>query len=418
MIFGGNMSENRRVVVTGLGAVTPLGNNVKDTWDGLKNGKCGIAQITQFDTEKFKAKLAAEVKDFDPKEYLEVNEVLRTDRYAQLAVATAKQAVDESGIEGNVEPERFAVMFGTGIGGIGTFEKEHTKLMEKGPRRVSPLFIPMMIGNMAAGMIAIRHDCRGSAMPAVTACASGSNAIGEALRLIRHGYADAVIAGGAESTITPSAVAGFVNMQALSTSEDPNAASLPFDKRRGGFVMGEGSVALILEEYEHAKKRGAKIYGEVCGYGSTCDAYHITAPHPEARGGAQAMTDAMHEAGYTAEDKVYVNAHGTGTHMNDLIETIAIKKALGEEAAGNAWVSSTKSMTGHMLGAAGAIEAMACLLALDEGIIPPTINLNEPDEECDLNYVPNKAVKADITLALSNSLGFGGHNACLAFRRV
>lgn len=412
------MSENRRVVVTGLGAVTPLGNNVKDTWDGLKNGKCGIAQITQFDTEKFKAKLAAEVKDFDPKEYLEVNEVLRTDRYAQLAVAAAKQAVDESGIEGNVEPERFAVMFGTGIGGIGTFEKEHTKLMEKGPRRVSPLFIPMMIGNMAAGMIAIRHDCRGSAMPAVTACASGSNAIGEALRLIRHGYADAVIAGGAESTITPSAVAGFVNMQALSTSEDPNAASLPFDKRRGGFVMGEGSVALILEEYEHAKKRGAKIYGEVCGYGSTCDAYHITAPHPEARGGAQAMTDAMHEAGYTAEDKVYVNAHGTGTHMNDLIETIAIKKALGEEAAGNAWVSSTKSMTGHMLGAAGAIEAMACLLALDEGIIPPTINLNEPDEECDLNYVPNKAVKADITLALSNSLGFGGHNACLAFRRV
>lgn len=412
------MSENRRVVVTGLGAVTPLGNNVKDTWDGLKNGKCGIAQITQFDTEKFKAKLAAEVKDFDPKEYLEVNEVLRTDRYAQLAVAAAKQAVDESGIEGNVEPERFAVMFGTGIGGIGTFEREHTKLMEKGPRRVSPLFIPMMIGNMAAGMIAIRHDCRGSAMPAVTACASGSNAIGEALRLIRHGYADAVITGGAESTITPSAVAGFVNMQALSTSQDPDAASLPFDKRRGGFVMGEGSVALILEEYEHAKMRGAKIYGEVCGYGSTCDAYHITAPHPDARGGAQAMMDAMREAGYTAEDKVYVNAHGTGTHMNDLIETIAIKKALGEEAAGNALVSSTKSMTGHMLGAAGAIEAMACLLALEEGIIPPTINLKEPDEECDLNYVPNKAVKADITLALSNSLGFGGHNACLAFRRV
>lgn len=412
------MSENRRVVVTGLGAVTPLGNNVKDTWDGLKNGKCGIAQITQFDTEKFKAKLAAEVKDFDPKEYLEVNEVLRTDRYAQLAVAAAKQAVDESGIEGNVEPERFAVMFGTGIGGIGTFEREHTKLIEKGPRRVSPLFIPMMIGNMAAGMIAIRHDCRGSAMPAVTACASGSNAIGEALRLIRHGYADAVITGGAESTITPSAVAGFVNMQALSTSQDPDAASLPFDKRRGGFVMGEGSVALILEEYEHAKMRGAKIYGEVCGYGSTCDAYHITAPHPDARGGAQAMMDAMREAGYTDEDKVYVNAHGTGTHMNDLIETIAIKKALGEEAAGNALVSSTKSMTGHMLGAAGAIEAMACLLALEEGIIPPTINLKEPDEECDLNYVPNKAVKADITLALSNSLGFGGHNACLAFRRV
>ena len=412
------MSDNRRVVVTGLGAVTPLGNNVKDTWEGLKNGRGGIAPITQFDTAKFKAKLAAEVKDFNPKEYLEVNEVLRTDRYAQLAVAAAQQAVDESGIEGNVQPERFAVMFGTGIGGIGTFETEHTKLMEKGPRRVSPLFIPMMIGNMAAGMIAIRHDCRGSAMPAVTACASGSNAIGEAVRLIRHGYADAVISGGAESTITPSAVAGFVNMQALSTSENPDEASLPFDKRRGGFVMGEGAVALILEEYEHAKARGARIYGEVCGYGSTCDAYHITAPHPEARGGAKAMKDAMSEAGYTDEDRVYINAHGTGTHMNDMIETIAIKKALGEEAAEKALISSTKSMTGHMLGAAGAIEAMACLLVLDEGIIPPTINLNEPDEECDLNYVPNKAVKADITLALSNSLGFGGHNACLAFRRV
>jgi 3-oxoacyl-[acyl-carrier-protein] synthase II len=290
--------------------------------------------------------------------------------------------------------------------------------MEKGPRRVSSLFIPMMIGNMAAGMIAIKHDCRGSAMPAVTACASGSNAIGEAVRLIRHGYADAVITGGAESTITPMAVAGFVNMQALSTSTNPNEASLPFDKRRGGFVMGEGAVALVLEEYEHAKARGAKIYGEVCGYGSTCDAHHITAPHPEARGGAQAMVDAMNEAGYTDSDVVYVNAHGTGTHMNDIVETIAIKKALGEDAARKAFVSSTKSMTGHMLGAAGAIEAMACLKALDEGIIPPTINLLEADEECDLNYVPNKAVKAEITLALSNSLGFGGHNACLAFRKV
>jgi 3-oxoacyl-[acyl-carrier-protein] synthase II len=255
-------------------------------------------------------------------------------------------------------------------------------------------------------------------MPAVTACASGSNAIGEAVRLIRHGYADAVITGGAESTITPMAVAGFVNMQALSTSTNPNEASLPFDKRRGGFVMGEGAVALVLEEYEHAKARGVKIYGEVCGYGSTCDAHHITAPHPEARGGAQAMVDAMNEAGYTDSDVVYVNAHGTGTHMNDIVETIAIKKALGEDAARKAFVSSTKSMTGHMLGAAGAIEAMACLKALDEGIIPPTINLLEADEECDLNYVPNKAVKADITLALSNSLGFGGHNACLAFRKV
>ena len=412
------MNQNRRVVVTGMGAVTPLGNNVADTWRGLRTGKNGIDHITLFDTEKFKAKLAAEVRGFDPGQYLDVNDVLRTDRYTQFAVASAQQAVDESGIAGKVDPDRFSVLFGTGIGGINTFETEHTKLLEKGPRRVSPLFIPMMISNMAAGMIAIRHDCRGTAMPIVTACASGSNAIGEAMRLIRHGYADAVITGGTEAAVTPSAVAGFVNMQALSTSDDPNAASLPFDSRRGGFVIGEGSVAFVLEEYEHAVSRGARIYGEICGYGTTCDAYHITAPHPEARGGAKAMTDAMAEAGYTAEDTVYVNAHGTGTPMNDAIETIAIKKALGEEKAREAFVSSTKSMTGHMLGAAGAIEALACIFALQESIIPPTINLNEQDEACDLNCVPNTAVKTPVTLALSNSLGFGGHNACLAFRKV
>ena len=412
------MSENRRVVVTGMGAVTPLGNNVKQTWESLKSGKNGIAPITLFDTKEFKAKLGAQVKDFDPKEYMEVNDILRTDSYAQFAVAAAQQAADDSKIEGTVEPERFAVLFGTGIGGIGTFENEHTKLMQRGPRRVSPLFVPMMIANMASGLIAIRHDCRGGAMPAVTACASGSNAIGEAMRMIRHGYADAVITGGAEAAINASAVAGFVNMQALSTSENPDEASLPFDKRRGGFVIGEGAVALILEEYEHAKARGAKIYGEVCGYGSTCDAYHITAPHPEARGGAKAMENAMAEAGYNDNDIVYINAHGTGTPMNDVVETVAIKKALGEENARKAYVSSTKSMTGHMLGAAGAIEALACLFALNEGVIPPTINLNEQDEACDLNYVPNKAVNVNATLALSNSLGFGGHNACLAFRKV
>ena len=412
------MSENRRVVVTGIGAVTPLGNNAAETWEGMKSGKNGIGPITLFDTEGFKAKLAAEVKGFDPREYLQVNEVLRTDRYAQFAVAVAKQAADESGIDGTVDPERYAVIFGTGIGGISTFEKEHSTLLEKGARRVSPLMVPMMIGNMAAGMIAIRHDCRGSVMPAVTACASGSNAIGEAMRLIRHGYADAAITGGAEAAIIPSAIAGFANMQALSVSDNPEEASLPFDKRRGGFVMGEGAAALVLEEYEHAKKRGARIYGEVCGYGSTCDAYHITAPHPEGRGGTRAMEEAMREAGYTPEDLVYVNAHGTGTPMNDAIETVVIKKALGEEAAKRALVSSTKSMTGHMLGAAGAVEALACLLALDEGVIPPTINLKEQDEACDLNCTPNRAVKAGITLALSNSLGFGGHNACLAFRKV
>jgi 3-oxoacyl-[acyl-carrier-protein] synthase II len=266
-------------------------------------------------------------------------------------------------------------------------------------------------------MIAIRHDCRGSAIPAVTACASGSNAIGEAMRLVRHCYADAVITGGAEAAIVPSAIAGFVNMKALTVSENPDEASLPFDKRRGGFVIGEGAVALVLEEYEHAKARGAKIYGEVCGYGSTCDAHHITAPHPDGRGGAQAMIDAMKEAAYTEQDTVYINAHGTGTPMNDLVETAAIKKALGEENAKKAYVSSTKSMTGHMLGAAGAIEALACLFALKEGVIPPTINLKEQDENCDLNCVPNTAVEADLTLALSNSLGFGGHNASIIVKK-
>lgn len=408
----------RRVVVTGVGAITPVGNNANDTWDALKMGKNGIAPITFFNTDNLKAKLAAEVKDFDASEYLDVNEALRTDRFTKLALGASYQAVADSNIKDNVDPDRFSVIFGTGIGGITTFETEHTKLLEKGPRRVSPLFVPMMISNMASGMIAIKFDCRGSAMPIVTACASGSNAIGEAARLIRHGYADAVISGGTEAAICPSAIAGFANMLALSTSEDPNAASLPFDKRRGGFVIGEGSVSLILEEYEHALKRGAKIYGEICGYGSTCDAYHITAPHPDARGGAKAMTDALSEADYTEKDTVYINAHGTGTPMNDVLETLAIKKALGEKKAKESFVSSTKSMTGHMLGAAGAIEAFACLMALKENIIPPTINLLEQDEKCDLNYVPNKAVNADITLALSNSLGFGGHNACLAFRKV
>lgn len=408
----------RRVVVTGMGAVTPVGSNVEDSWRALVEGKNGIAPITFFDTSDFKAKLGAEVKGFNPLDYMERSEMLRSDRYTHFAVAAATQAVTQSGIEGKVAPERFAVYFGTGIGGIGTFEVEHTKLLEKGPRRVSPLFVPMMIANMAAGTIAIRYNCKGAAMPSVTACASGSNAIGEAVRAIRHGYADAVVTGGAEASICPSAIAGFVNMQALSVAQNPDEASLPFDKRRAGFVIGEGSVALILEEYEHAVSRGAEIYAEVCGYGSTCDAYHITAPHPEAEGGARAMEDAMREAGYTESDVVYINAHGTGTPMNDSTETIAIKKALGEEAAKKAYISSTKSMTGHMLGAAGAVEAMACVMALRDGVLPPTINLLEPDENCDLNYLPGKAVKVDVDLALSNSLGFGGHNACLAFRKV
>lgn len=412
------MSEVRRVVVTGLGAITPVGNNVEETWNSMISGKNGIGPITKFDVTNYKAKFAAEVKDFDPRDYMDKMESLRTDRYTQFAVAAAAQAAEDSGIEGTVEPERLSVSLGVGIGGMETFEAEHTKLMEKGPRRVSPLFIPMMIPNMAAGTIAIKHNCQGSVMPAVTACASGSNAIGEAMRLIKHGYADAVFTGGTESTITPTSLAGFINMQALSTAASADEASLPFDSRRGGFVMGEGAVVLVLEEYEHAKARGAKIYGEICGYGSTCDAHHITAPHPEGKGGANAMKQAMAEAGYEDGETVYVNAHGTGTPMNDVLETKAIKLALGEEAASKAYVSSTKSMTGHMLGAAGAVEALACIMALKEGVIPPTINLNQQDPECDLNYVPNKAVKADIQLALSNSLGFGGHNACIAFRKV
>lgn len=407
-----------RVVVTGIGVVSPVGNTLEETWNNLVNGVCGIAPITLFDTTDYKAKVAGEVKNFEPRDYMTKQEIMRSDRFTQFAVAAAAQAVEESGVIGTVDPARIGVYFGSGIGGINTMTKEHAKLLNKGPARVSPYCVPMMIANMAAGEIAIRYNCQGAAMPAVTACASGSNAIGEALRQIRHGYADAVITGGSDAAVNELGVAGFVNMHALSTSEDPNAASLPFDKRRAGFVIGEGATALVLEEYEHAVARGAKIYGEVCGYGSTCDAYHMTSPAPDAAGGARAMIQAMEEAGYSESDRVYVNAHGTGTPMNDSGETTAIKTALGEEKAHEILISSTKSMTGHLLGAAGAIEAAVCLKVLETGIVPPTINLEEPDPACDLNYVPNKAVEAEIDLCLSNSLGFGGHNACLAFRKV
>ena len=411
--------NNRRVVVTGMGVISPIGNDVETVWNNMTEGNHGIGPITYFDTTNYKAKLAAQVKDFDPKVYMEKSEVLRSDRYAQYAMGAAVQAVEESGVIGTLAPDRIAVYFGSGIGGLNTITAEVDKLNKRGPHRVSPFCVPMMIPNMAAGQIAIRYNCQGAAMPSVTACASGSNAIGEALRVIRHGYADAVITGGAEASIVPVGIAGFVNMQALSCAEDADAASLPFDKRRAGFLIGEGAAALVLEEYEHAAARGAKIYGEICGYGSTCDAYHITAPRPDADGGARAMAQALEEAGYQGNEKVYINAHGTGTPLNDVGETRAIKIALGEEQAyKNTLVSSTKSVTGHMLGAAGAIEAIACLKALETGMIPPTINLQEPDEQCDLNYVPNKAVEAKVDLALSNSLGFGGHNACLAFRRI
>ena len=408
----------KRAVVTGMGVISPVGNDVKTFWDNIVNARHGIGPITKFDATDYKAKLAAEVKDFNARAYMEKTDVMRSDLYAQYALAAAGMAVNESGVVGTVDPERFGVYFGSGIGGIGTFQREMDKLRNEGPKKVSPFFIPMLISNMAAGAVAIRFNCKGPAMPSVTACASGANAIGEALRSIRHGYADAIITGGAEAAVTELGMAGFINMQALSVAQDPSAASLPFDRRRAGFVIGEGAGALVLEEYEHAKARGAKIFGEVAGYGSSCDAYHITAPIPGGAGGARAMREAMREAGYSENESIYINAHGTGTPLNDAAETLAIKNAFGEKKAKKIRISSTKAVTGHMLGAAGAAEAIVCLLALGEGIIPPTANLSEPDGDCDLDYVPIKAVIEKADAALSNSFGFGGHNACLAFRRI
>lgn len=409
----------RRVVITGMGCVTPIGNDVPTFWESLKNGKCGIGPITHFDTADYKAKVAGEVKDFDPLQYMEKSEIRKFDVFCWYAMAAATQAVEESGIKDTLPPQRIGTYFGSGIGGMGTFAEEQKVLMEKGPRRVSPFFVPGMIINMAGGLIAIKYNFQGASIPIVTACATGNNAIGEAYRAIKHGYLDAVLTGGAEAAIIPLGVAGFSNMKALSTTEDPAAACVPFDARRNGFVMGEGAGALVLEEYEHAVARGAKIYGELCGYGVSCDAHHITAPHPEGLGGAAALTMALEEAGGCEDfSKLYINAHGTSTPLNDSGETKAIKKALGEEAARKCMVSSTKSMTGHMLGAAGAVEAIASVLAVKEGIVPPTIGYQEPDPECDLDYVPNVAREAQVDLALSASLGFGGHNAYLAFRRV
>ena len=399
-----------------MGAITPVGNDVSTFWSSIVAGKNGIGPITRFDTTDFKAKLAAEVKDFDPNLYMEKAEIRKSDLFAQYGMAAAYQAVKDSGILENIAPERLGVYVGSGIGGITTFTEEVIKLHDKGPRRVSPLFIPTMIANMAAGDIAIKFHAQGPCVPVTTACATGSTAIGEAYRAIRGGYADAVISGGAEAAIGPTGVAGFINCMALSASTDPEAASIPFDKRRNGFVMGEGAGILILEEYEHAKARGARIYAEMCGYGSTCDAYHMTAPDPEAGGAARAITDAVKESGMEGETKVYFNAHGTSTPLNDKSETLAIKKAFGENAY-KILISSTKSMTGHMLGATGGVEAIAAIMAMREGIVPPTIGLKEPDPDCDLDYVPLVARKAEINLALSVNLGFGGHNACLAFKK-
>ena len=409
---------SKRVVVTGLGVLTPIGNDVASFWEGLKAGKNGIAPITRFDTADLKAKLGAEIKDFDPKQIFDAKTVRQTDRYQQYALAAAMQAVEDSGIREQIAPERFGVYFGSGIGGFETFVNEHNTFLNRGPARVSPFFITKMISNMAAGMIAIQMQAKGPCIEITTACATGTNAIGEAMRAIRHGYADAIIAGGVDAALHPLSMAGFINCQALTDSTDPDAASIPFDKRRNGFVMGEGAGALILEEYEHAKARGAKIYAELVGYGSTCDAFHVTAPDSEAKASGQAIADCLAEANkQVPAEQIYLNAHGTSTPLNDKTETQAIKNAFGADAY-KIHVSSTKSMTGHLLGAAGAIEAIAAIKALENGIIPPTINYREADPECDLDITPNKAVEAPLELVLSTSLGFGGHNACVAFAKI
>ena len=409
---------NRRVVVTGLGAITPIGNNVTDFFDNVQAGKCGIDFIKSFDTEAYSAKLAAEVKDFEPKDYMDPKEARRMDRFSQFAIAAAKEAVEDSMIDlEKIDKERFGVIVGSGIGAIDDIEKQTNTLRDKGPKRVNPLFIPMTITNMAAGNIAIRFGALGICTNVVTACATGNNCIGEAFRNIKHGYADIILAGGAEGSITPLGIAGFQSLTALSTSQDPLRASIPFDKERDGFVMGEGAGVLVVEEYEHAKARGAKIYAEIVGYGSTCDAYHITSPSPDGVGGARAMKLAMEEAGIKPEDVSYINAHGTSTPPNDRTETASIKIALGEEAY-KVPISSSKSMFGHLLGAAGAVEAIVCVKAIENDFIPATIGLSVPDEECDLDYVPGVGRKAKISYAMSNSLGFGGHNATLIFKNL
>ena len=408
----------KRVVITGMGAVTPIGNNVSDMWRAMTAGICGIAPITRFDTSDFKVKIAAEVKNFAPEDFgMDKVEARRMDLYSQYAMAAAREAAEDARLSG-IAPERLGVYMGSGIGGMHTFVAETEKLLTRGPSRVSPFYIPMMISNIAAGNIAIAYNAQGPSLPVVSACATSTNTVGEAYRTIKHGYADAIIAGGSEATIEPLAVAGFTNCKALSESQDPNCASLPFDARRAGFVMGEGAGALILEEYENAVRRGAPIYAEIVGYGNTNDAYHMTAPRPDASGSARAFAQAAEEAGLADGETVYINAHGTGTPPNDSAETLAIKKALGEGAARSAMISSTKSMTGHMLGAAGAVELIASVMAIKDGSVPPTINLNSPDPQCDLDYTPNAARNADIHIALSSSLGFGGHNAVIAIRRL
>lgn len=406
----------RRVVVTGMGTINPLGHNVEETWENVKKGVCGIDEITQIDVSQYKVHLAGEVKNYHVEDYLDKKEAKHMDQYTQFAMIAAKEAFAESGLDITKEdPYRCGTIISSGIGGLKTTEAEHTRGENRGFEKISPFYIPMSIPNMAAGQIAIETGFKGVCTCIVTACASGNNAIGEAFHNIRDGYSDVILCGGAEACICDMGIGGFTSMKALMVTDDKNRASIPFDKERGGFVMGEGAAILILEEYEHAKERGAKILGEIVGYGASCDAHHITAPDPTGAGGAACMSMAVKDAGIAPEEVGYVNAHGTSTHLNDAGETKAIKQAFGDHAY-KLMVSSTKSMTGHMLGASGAVEALFTVMALKDGYIPATINYQVPDEECDLDIVPNEGRNVQVEYAISNSLGFGGHNATVCFK--
>ncbi len=412
---------SKRVVITGTGIISPVGLNTETFWESLINGRCGITRLEGFEDYNLPIKVAGRVKDFDPvKLGLSAPEKRRNDLYSQFALAAAAEAMSSSGIVSgeNVAPERFCVYLGSGIGGINTLVNQTKLMFDEGADRISPLFVPMMIPNIAGGNIAIKYNAQGACLTHVSACATGTNSIGEAYLAIKYGRADAILTGGSEAAVTPVAIGGFANAKALTTEADPSLACLPFDERRGGFVMAEGAAVMMLEEYEHAVARGANIIAEVCGYGCTCDAYHYTAPRADGIPAAKAISMALEEAGYKEGENLYINAHGTGTQLNDVAETKAVKLALGEADAHRANISSTKSMTGHMFGATGAAELVASALALKEGIVPPTIGLTKPDQECDLNYTPLTAVKRDLDIALSNSLGFGGHNVCVALRRV
>lgn len=407
---------SRRVVVTGMGAITPIGLSVEKFWEGIQEGRTGFGPITKFDTEGYKCKLAAEVKGFDAKQYMDPRAARRMEAFCQYAVAAAKEAIEDAGLNMEKEdPFRVGTSVGSGIGSLQTLEREHSKLLEKGPGRINPLMVPLMISNIAAGNVSIQFGLKGKSIDVVTACATGTNSIGEAFRSIQYGEAEVMVAGGTESSITPMGVAGFTALTALSTSEDPKRCSIPFDKERSGFVMGEGAGIVVLEELEHAKARGAKIYAELVGYGCTSDAFHITSPAEDGSGAAKAMEYAMADAGVAKEEVTYVNAHGTATHHNDLFETRALHLCFGEHAK-NLKINSTKSMVGHLLGAAGAVEMIACVKELQEGFLHATVGYQVPDEECDLDYC-KEPVREEIRYALTNSLGFGGHNASLLLKR-